>query len=86
MSSVNNLKDTTFSIYPNPSANGIFKISVANQEIVSLQVFDISGRLITKKIDLKNNDQINLSQYQKGVYIGRFSSETKNEVLKLIID
>ena len=86
LSSVNNLKDTTFSIYPNPSANGIFKISVANQEIVSLQVFDISGRLITKKIDLKNNDQINLSQYQKGVYIGRFSSETKNEVLKLIID
>jgi len=86
LSSVNNLKDTTFSIYPNPSANGIFKISVSNQEIVSLQVFDISGRLITKKIDLKNNDQINLSQYQKGVYIGRFSSETKNEVLKLIID
>ena len=86
LSSVNNLKDTTFSIYPNPSANGIFKISVANQEIVSLQVFDISGRLITKKNDLKNNDQINLSQYQKGVYIGRFSSETKNEVLKLIID
>ena len=86
LSSVNNLKDTTFSIYPNPSANGIFKISVANQEIVSLQVFDISGRLITKKINLKNNDQINLSQYQKGVYIGRFSSETKNEVLKLIID
>ena len=86
LSSVNNLKDNTFSIYPNPSANGIFKISVANQEIVSLQVFDISGRLITKKIDLKNNDQINLSQYQKGVYIARFSSETKNEVLKLIID
>ena len=86
LSSVNNLKDTTFSIYPNPSANGFFKISVANQEIVSLQVFDISGRLITKKIDLKNNDQINLSQYQKGVYIARFSSETKNEVLKLIID
>jgi hypothetical protein len=86
LSSVNNLKDTTFRVYPNPSANGFFKISVANQEIVSLQVFDISGRLITKKIDLKNNDQINLSQYQKGVYIARFSSETKNEVLKLIID
>lgn len=86
LSSVNNLKDTKFAVYPNPSANGVFKLSVANQEIVSLQVFDISGRLITKKIDLKNNDQINLSQYQKGVYIARFSSETKNEVLKLIID
>ena len=86
LSSVNNLKDTKFAAYPNPSANGVFKLSVANQEIVSLQVFDISGRLITKKIDLKNNDQINLSQYQKGVYIARFSSETKNEVLKLIID
>ena len=86
LSSVNNLKDTKFAVYPNPSANGVFKILVANQEIVSLQVFDLSGRLITKKIDLINNDQINLSQYQKGIYIARFSSETKNEVLKLIID
>ena len=26
LSSVNNLKDTTFRVYPNPSANGFFKI------------------------------------------------------------
>ena len=86
LSSENNLKETTFSLYPNPSSNGIFKLSVLNQEKVSVQVFDISGRLITKKNNLKDNEQINLSQYQKGIYIAKLSSETNNRTLKLIID
>ena len=86
LSSENNLKETAFSLYPNPSSNGIFKLSVLNQEKVSVQVFDISGRLITKKNNLKDNEQINLSQYQKGIYIAKLSSETNNRTLKLIID
>ena len=79
-------KTTTFGVYPNPSNNGIFKITTTNQEIISLQVFDLSGRLIIKKSDISNNDEINLSQYQKGIYMARLSSKTKNEVLKLILD
>ena len=77
---------TSFGVYPNPSNNGIFKITTSNQEIISLQVFDLSGRLIIKKSDISNNDEINLSQYQKGIYMARLSSKTKNEVLKLILD
>ena len=50
------LKATTFGVYPNPSNNGIFKITTTNQEIISLQVFDLSGRLIIKKSDISNND------------------------------
>ena len=86
LSSENNLKETAFRVYPNPSSNGIFKLSVLNQEKVSVQVFDISGRLMTKKNNLKDNDQINLSHYQKGIYIARLSSETNNRTLKLFID
>ena len=86
LSSENNLKETAFSVYPNPSSNGIFKLSVLNQEKVSVQVFDISGRLMSNKNNLKDNDQINLSHYQKGIYIARLSSETNNRTLKLIID
>ena len=79
-------KESSFSVYPNPSNNGIFKLSVVNENKVSLQVFDISGRLITEKNDLKNNDEINLSQYASGVYIARFSTDTKNNTLKLVIN
>ena len=79
-------KESSFSVYPNPSNNGIFKLSVVNENKVSLQVFDISGRLIIEKNDLKNNDEINLSQYASGVYIARFTSGTKNNTLKLVIN
>lgn len=86
LSSENNLKETAFRVYPNPSSNGIFKLSVLNQEKVSVQVFDISGRLMSNKNNLKDNDQINLSHYQKGIYIARLSSQTNNRTLKLFID
>ncbi len=80
------LKESSFSVYPNPSNNGIFKLSVVNENKVTIQVFDISGRLITEKNDLNNNDEINLSQYASGVYIARFSTDTKNNTLKLVIN
>ena len=86
LSSEGIFKESSFSVYPNPSNNGIFKLSVLNENKVSLHVFDISGRLIIEKNDLKNNDEINLSQYASGVYIARFSTDTKNNTLKLVIN
>ena len=78
--------DNLFSMYPNPSNNGVFKISISNSDLASLKVYDFSGRLITEIRHLKNNDEVNLSQYQKGIYVARLTSKIKNSYLKLIID
>ena len=78
--------DNFFSMYPNPSNNGIFKLSISDNETVSLQIFDLSGRLVTKKDDLRNNDEIDVSHYHKGIYIAKISSGRNISSIKLLVN
>ena len=78
--------DNFFSMYPNPSNNGIFKLSISDKERVSLQIFDLSGRLVTKKDDLRNNDEIDVSHYHKGIYIAKISSGRNISSIKLLVN
>ncbi len=82
--------ENNFNIYPNPSrgnfiinfpvqsktdGNGQFDI---NQ---TLKVFDIKGQLVVDKILTQNNQEINLSQFEKGIYILRIGNQIKKLVL-----
>ena len=78
--------DNFFSMYPNPSNNGIFKLSISDNETVSLQIFDLSGRLVTKKDDLRNNDEIDVSHYHKGIYVAKISSGSNISSIKLLVN
>ena len=78
--------DNLFSMYPNPSNNGIFKLSISDNERVSLQIFDLSGRLVTKKNDLRNNDEIDVSHYHKGIYVAKISSGSNISSIKLLVN
>ncbi|MFY0606457.1 MAG: BNR-4 repeat-containing protein [Cyclobacteriaceae bacterium] len=50
-----------FSIFPNPSQDGIFALS----KKIPYQVFDLSGTLITQGI----GDTVNISSFPKGIYL-----------------
>ena len=78
--------DNLFSMYPNPSNNGVFKLSISDNETVSLQIFDLSGRLITEIEDLKNKDEIDVRHYYKGVYIAKISSGSNISSIKLLVN
>ena len=53
----NYIVEDLLSIYPNPSNDGVFKLSTKNNESNTLKVYDLSGRLIFKVKNLKNNDE-----------------------------
>ena len=74
------------SIYPNPSNDGVFKLSTGQNEKISLRIYDLSGRIICKYDNLKNNDQIDLSAYSKGMYLAKLSSKKKSKTLKIAIN
>lgn len=58
--------EASFSIYPNP-ANSSFK---TNKEISSLQIFDITGKLVKSfNGSLSQNEDYNISDLSKGVYL-----------------
>jgi hypothetical protein len=74
------------SIYPNPSNDGIFKLSVKNNESHTLRVYDLSGRLIVKIKNIKDNDEFSLNHCKKGIYIANLSSSQKNSIIKLVLN
>ena len=63
-------------ICPNPSSSGIFKLN----DVRSVHVYDYLGQLIRKNINI---DEIDISDYPKGLYILETNFEEK---LKLVIN
>ena len=72
-------------LYPNPN-NGIFTISVSENEIknLNIELFDIFGKSVYKTISNFVNTEINISNIPTGIYIVKLTSEKLNEILKLI--
>jgi Secretion system C-terminal sorting domain len=72
------------SIYPNPS-NAIFTINTGDQIIENIQVYDVSGKVISdnKKINA-SEFKLNLDQAASGVYFVKIESETQKAVKRII--
>jgi hypothetical protein len=81
--SLNELKETFTTLYPNPS-KGIFTIRV--NEVAPdyhISITDVHGRLL-KNLHLNNNQQeLDLSTYEKGIYL--LINHTTGESQRLII-
>lgn len=81
--SVNESNKTAFAVYPNP-VKDYLKIT-SSDAITSVFMFDSTGKLMYKNLsfDLKNN-QIDMSQYQSGIYFVKVTTGNISETLKVL--
>jgi hypothetical protein len=82
----NYIVEDLLSIYPNPSNDGVFKLSTKNNESNTLKVYDLSGRLIFNVKNLKDNDEFSLNHCKKGIYVANLSSGKKSSTIKLVLN
>jgi hypothetical protein len=82
---INDVTASTFAIYPNPTS-GIFTVAFADDKNASIVVLDITGKKVYSST-IRNSDQVNLSDLQKGLYFVRIFDESTNtlSVQKLIM-
>lgn len=73
-----------FQIYPNPS-NGRFNILMKNNTPVTIQVFDVSGRLVHTQNDVNNETKIDLASFAKGNYVVVMERGSQKVTKKIII-
>lgn len=83
-----NIKETAaFNVYPNPT-NGIVKIDWASlsQKPNSVQIFDITGKLlVTKNIEANDlSTELNIAEYTNGLYLVKIISKDGNTVVKKV--
>ncbi|MBO4874915.1 MAG: T9SS type A sorting domain-containing protein [Bacteroidales bacterium] len=76
-------ESTVASIYPNPS-NGLFNISDSNIE--SIEVYDITGKLVMQQQVNADNATIDLTNYAKGIYTLKTYTNSIVKSNKLIVE
>lgn len=75
--------ENSISVYPNPT-NGIVTISTLNN--LDVVITDITGKVVFTKNNVANNETINLSGLQSGVYLAKLNSETGEVTKKIILN
>jgi hypothetical protein len=76
--------DGSISVYPNPSVNGKFTVSITNSKTVNskLTVYSLDGKKIFEKIDVKEGINDINSGLKKGFYMIKINSYTHKLVIE----
>lgn len=80
-------ENDAFSIYPNPSRDGIFHIQTSSGKPYSAEVYNADGHFV-RKVQVRDiaSGQIDLHDLQKGMYFIRVSSEHHSIMHKVILE
>lgn len=74
---------TSFTAYPNPTHDS-WNIETNNQKINTVQVYDISGRLVVSETPNTVTHKINGASLQKGIYFAKISTDKGQNSVKLV--
>lgn len=74
----------SFTVYPNPSNDGLYNFNITNGETHYAEVFDLSGRLVYAKKEVNATHPINLNGLSQGVYLAKITANKKSRTIKLI--
>ena len=84
---VNDNKNTTLSLYPNPADRETF-VTVENAGVTTISVYDMQGRMVSKQsVDAMVGEQVRISTetLNGGVYFVTVSSDTAVRTAKLVV-
>ncbi len=81
--SVNEIQSNSFKVYPNPS-NTVWNFNSSINEIKSVQIIDVLGKVILIKNTSGLEAKIDASSLPNGMYFARISTEKANQTIKVI--
>ncbi|HRA71544.1 MAG TPA: T9SS type A sorting domain-containing protein, partial [Flavobacterium sp.] len=78
-----NFDASSFRAYPNPT-RGSWNITSGNDDITSIQVYDVQGKAVYTKFGASKEVSVNASELSKGVYFAKVSTSNGTSTLKLV--
>lgn len=88
--SINNFETNTFSIFPNPSNDGIIDLKFSDDTLYSeknqINVYSTTGQKVYSTSISTNTSQINLSELNSGIYIIEITSGNNSFTEKLVLN
>ena len=79
--------ENTFNIYPNP-ANDYVKVSTDNGQQTTVRIYNTLGMLVGTRLatSATNEIEINVSEYNPGIYFINISNEEYNVTKKIVVE
>ncbi|MCR5247746.1 MAG: T9SS type A sorting domain-containing protein [Paludibacteraceae bacterium] len=77
-------EDETIEIYPNPT-NGIVYIKASEETINSITVSNMTGKVLVEKAINADQAEIDLSSYNKGIYLVKVVTENDSYIEKVVL-
>jgi len=74
---------TELKVSPNPS-NNVWNINISNQQITSVQVFDILGKNVLSLEPNASEVDIDGTNFNKGIYMAKVATQNGSQTIKLI--
>ena len=82
---VNKVEDMNLSIYPNP-AKDVVKVTTVNGQQSTVRIYNILGMLV-EEIEINSNEtEINVSDYNTGIYFFNIQTENGNVTKKIVVE
>ncbi|MEM9051099.1 MAG: S8/S53 family peptidase [Bacteroidota bacterium] len=85
LSSKSVFEELNFALFPNPN-DGIFRIDWNTDDLGSISILDMSGRIVHQQFNIASNSELNLQNLSKGVYLVQLSINQGVASSKLLID
>ncbi len=77
--------ESRFVIYPNP-AKDVVKVSTVNSQRSTIKVYNVMGMLVDE-IEINSNEtEINVSDYNPGIYFFNIQTENGNVTKKIVVE
>jgi hypothetical protein len=80
---VNKFDQASFKAYPNPTRNS-WNITSGNDDITSIQVYDVLGKSVYSRTAASKEVTINASELSSGVYYAKVATANGESTLKLV--
>ena len=80
---INSIDDMGVSIYPNP-VNNVLNITCNKENIKQITIVDVTGRILFEKSATEKTEQINLSNYNSGIYFVKLDNGKQVYTKKII--
>jgi hypothetical protein len=79
----NNVTGSSITIYPNPAKDKI-AINVTEKALINSQasLSDVNGKVLQKISINQSSTEVNIGDYQKGIYILKFANGTAVKFIK----
>ena len=80
---IETLQQNGILIYPNPT-NGIINLEFANNNVQQIKISDLTGKTIIEKVNIQQNETIDLSSFESGIYIIKIQTDKEIITTKIV--